>query len=317
MGTPYIGSKISLISKSEIRYEGTLYAIDMDNATVALSQVRSYGTEDRPVASFVPVSLDVYEYIIFRGSDIKDLHVCEAPAPTRVVAAPPQDPAIVMSGSLPPPPGLSRPAAPAPAPAAPVVQQTVPPAAQQPPPGAARAPAPATQNPPRAPVVARQAPVARPAAPAPAPAAAPVKFDGDFDFQSSNAKFNRDEIEVELQKTLAQVKLGSSNAVASGSQPPADGKASDQEFYSPKSSFFDSISCESTSKHDHNARRTRHDERKLDSETFGADGARHVVRQFGRGGGRGYGNNSRGRGRGGGGNGQQKQSWRQSASGAQ
>ena len=35
-GVPYIGSRISLISRSEIRYEGILYNINTKESTVAL-----------------------------------------------------------------------------------------------------------------------------------------------------------------------------------------------------------------------------------------------------------------------------------------
>lgn len=92
---PYIGSRISLISVSGIRYEGILFSIDPKQSTVALQNVRSFGTEGRRKdGQQIPPSNNVYDYIIFRGSDIKDLQVCEPP-PQPAQPQPPNDPAII------------------------------------------------------------------------------------------------------------------------------------------------------------------------------------------------------------------------------
>ena len=57
--------------------------------------VRSFGTEDRPTDRPVAPREEIFEYIIFRGSDIKDLHVCEPPKQQQLQTNVPQDPAIV------------------------------------------------------------------------------------------------------------------------------------------------------------------------------------------------------------------------------
>ncbi|CAG8571279.1 8779_t:CDS:10 [Ambispora leptoticha] len=140
----YIGSKISLISRSDIRYVGILHTINQADSTVALEQgyetinvtdshhnrfafklpwsyrnankyhsllilqtiVRSFGTEGRRgnPSEEIPPSDNIFEYIVFRGSDVKDLHVCEAPAPQ--ASLPPQvpnDPAILGTTAPRPP----------------------------------------------------------------------------------------------------------------------------------------------------------------------------------------------------------------------
>lgn len=134
-GVPYIGSRISLISKKDIRYEGILYNINTKEATVALQTVQSFGTEDRVMAGngtgsvVVPASRSVYDYVIFNGADIKDLHVCEAAN----VQALPDDPAIMnSSSSTPPPPSPVPVSAPAPSSTpAPVVQPVSSPSSSQ------------------------------------------------------------------------------------------------------------------------------------------------------------------------------------------
>ncbi|PWY73090.1 hypothetical protein BO94DRAFT_559899 [Aspergillus sclerotioniger CBS 115572] len=99
--------RFNLISKSDIRYVGTLHEINPEASTIALENVVSFGTEGRrgnPNEEIAP-SASVYEYIVFRGSDVKDISVAEdtkensQPEPPQV----PDDPAILGSMSRPGP----------------------------------------------------------------------------------------------------------------------------------------------------------------------------------------------------------------------
>lgn len=91
-------SRISLISKSDIRYVGTLHEINSDESTVSLENVRSFGTEGRKGKpdEEIAASDQVYEYIVFRGSDVKDLRIEEQPAvKENKPPVMPDDPAIL------------------------------------------------------------------------------------------------------------------------------------------------------------------------------------------------------------------------------
>lgn len=308
----YIGKTISLISNKGLRYVGLLDNINANDATVALKSVRSLGTEGRMAQNGTPnlevlPGNDVYDYVVFRGSDVKDLSVLDVPIDQ-------VKPEVAQNQYYPPPP-TQAPAQPAAtAAAATTTQPAAPATSSAPAPTSAAAPAAAssapakTATPAEAPVVPAPAssttekptptqtqenaqPQAAPApesrtAPAPQTVAQPRPQnsattktrgvdipDTAFDFESSNARFTK---EVEAQR------------------PQED----TEEVYNKLSSFFDNISSSNAKS---NGTMRWDEEKVLNMDTFGQSsvGGRNNYRGRGRGGrGRGGRGNWRGRGRG-------------------
>lgn len=60
---------------------------------ILLLTVRSFGTEDRETQYPIAPQNQIYDYILFRGSDIKDIRVVNNVGPLQNV---PNDPAIVQ-----------------------------------------------------------------------------------------------------------------------------------------------------------------------------------------------------------------------------
>lgn len=97
---PYIGAPVTLISSLDVRYEGVLFTIDPNESTVALQNVKCLGTEDRqpPGEKSIPKSDTVYEFIIFRGENIKSISLLEKNDPAKEDRPPIPDPSILKVG---------------------------------------------------------------------------------------------------------------------------------------------------------------------------------------------------------------------------
>ena len=87
------------LSMTDVRsYVGILHEINPQDSTIALEEVFSLGTEGRKVENFIPPSNQRFEYIRFKGSDVKEINAirdedtAQRPSPQEV----PQDPAIVV-----------------------------------------------------------------------------------------------------------------------------------------------------------------------------------------------------------------------------
>ncbi|XP_034734813.1 uncharacterized protein LOC117948951 [Etheostoma cragini] len=274
-GTPYLGSKISLISKAEIRYEGILYTIDTENSTVALAKGRT------------SPSLDPLR---------------KSPAPEQVIQTSASAPAAAPTA---PAPGLGR--------RSPAHARTAPPSsavhsAQKGPlhldgvdtrrgetarggRGSHSWSAPRTISASRIMAGDRSSTAGLPpsvfsqSAAAGAPASrrgrggggggghrgrgrfnvrrdGPVKFEKDFDFESANAQFNKEDIDREFQSKL-KLKDEKTEKAVNGEEKvdsavetqTSEGTAEDEGdplgpncYYDKSKSFFDNISCDDTRK---------------------------------------------------------------------
>ncbi|XP_055348753.1 protein LSM14 homolog car-1-like [Paramacrobiotus metropolitanus] len=73
----YIGCKVNLLSQSDVRYEGTV--IDLNEESVSLGEARSFGTEDRLANQVIPPCNEVYQIVVFKRSNIKEIFVPGGP----------------------------------------------------------------------------------------------------------------------------------------------------------------------------------------------------------------------------------------------
>ena len=77
----------------EIVAQGSIDAALLALSNIVFLLVKCFGTEGRPTDRPTPPKDDIYEYITFRGSDIKDITLREPPRSHHGL---PPDPAIIQ-----------------------------------------------------------------------------------------------------------------------------------------------------------------------------------------------------------------------------
>ncbi|PIA15602.1 hypothetical protein COEREDRAFT_81927 [Coemansia reversa NRRL 1564] len=317
-------NRISLITKSYIRYVGTLKEVDSEKSTILLEKVRSMGTEGRQEAPrVVPMSNDIYEFIQFRATDVQFVEFEKESAPAAPAPQIPNDPAILQARAQPTNQGLS-PTTTAAASGGPSVEpvQVAPTQQGHPttsqvaarqaavPSGGDEAAIRTQQETPRyqqGGYVQRGGYVARGARGGynnrgngarrggyqgrggyNARQGQPIEVpESDFDFETSNRKLNKEDLAKEFSKLNVHmpdddaVALSSADGGAAGVGTSRDGaigvEAKSGHSYTPKSSFFDNISCESKERMQmseggmsiEERRSKQHAERQQNVETFG------------------------------------------------
>lgn len=74
----YVGKTISLVSKANVRYIGTLATVSAESSSLVLRDVQDYGTEDRVSgAGSIPGNPSVIPEMTFLGTDVADLQVLD------------------------------------------------------------------------------------------------------------------------------------------------------------------------------------------------------------------------------------------------
>merc|ERR1712004_4275 len=287
---PYLGCTLSVISKAQIRYKGILTAINQEGCTLTLTNVKSYGSEDRLKPQVIPETAGIYETIVFNGHDIHEVKVTSSVDEV-------QDPAIIQAKKT-----NDEKKHLAPGSGKPKQQQQQ----QQHPPRDNRnnrRPEKQQAQPPadsswknnksmaenmRKPVendrrenndeYRQNAKKEREERERREKEKMAEKYKDEFDFSSMNKKFDKEKIAKDLEKMT----VGERKRTKESDDEDSDAEEEKEQtvYYEPKKSFFDNISCEANETREERGRINRHEERKLNSQTFG-------IPAYGRGRGRG------------------------------